>query len=101
MHARDHVRRACEIVGGVNRLAALIGVTPPTVSQWRTGDRNVPIARCPAIERITGGAVTCEELRPDVDWAVLRGQIADPSPGPAAEDEGGGAPHAELAEEGI
>jgi len=27
----------------------------------------------PAIERATKGAVRCEELRPDVDWAYLRG----------------------------
>lgn len=27
---------------------------------------------CINIERETHGAVTCEELRPDVDWAVLR-----------------------------
>lgn len=26
-----------------------------------------------AIERESVGAVTCEELRPDVDWAYLRG----------------------------
>lgn len=25
-----------------------------------------------AIERESGGAVTCESLRPDVDWAYLR-----------------------------
>ena len=27
---------------------------------------------CINIERESGGAVTCEELRPDVDWAYLR-----------------------------
>ena len=27
---------------------------------------------CIAIERNTGGAVTCEDLRPDIDWAYLR-----------------------------
>lgn len=26
-----------------------------------------------SIERESAGAVTCEELRPDVDWAYLRG----------------------------
>ena len=29
-----------------------------------------------AIERESGGKVTCEELRPDVDWAYLRGTAA-------------------------
>lgn len=32
-----------------------------------------------AIERESAGAVTCEELRPDVDWAYLRG-TAKPLP---------------------
>lgn len=34
---------------------------------------------CIAIERESAGAVTCEELRPDVDWAYLRG-TAKPLP---------------------
>jgi len=29
-----------------------------------------------AIERESGGAVRCEELRQDVDWAYLRGTAA-------------------------
>lgn len=32
-----------------------------------------------AIERESGGAVICEELRPDVDWAYLRGTSNRPS----------------------
>lgn len=28
---------------------------------------------CIAIERESDGAVRCEDLRPDVDWAYLRG----------------------------
>lgn len=55
------------------QLADEIRVPPPLISQWRTGARPVPAERCPAIERATNGAVTCEELRPDVDWAFLRG----------------------------
>ena len=56
-----------------NALAREIGVTPVLVSQWANGVRRVPAERCPQIERATGGLVRCEELRPDVDWAVLRG----------------------------
>jgi DNA-binding transcriptional regulator YdaS (Cro superfamily) len=58
--------------GRVNDLAALIGAPSALVSQWKTGVRKVPAERCPAIERATGGAVRCEDLRPDVDWAYLR-----------------------------
>lgn len=53
-------------------LAKALGVSPVVVSQWRTGARQVPAERCPAIERATGGVVRCEDLRPDVDWAFLR-----------------------------
>lgn len=31
---------------------------------------------CIAIDRESGGAVPCEVLRPDVDWAYLRGTAA-------------------------
>ena len=32
------------------------------------------------IERASARAVTCEDLRPDVDWAYLRGTAATPEP---------------------
>ncbi len=49
------------------------------ISQWKTGVRRVPAERCPAIEQATDGAVTCEELRPDVLWSVLRKSVANAS----------------------
>ena len=42
------------------------------ISQWANGVRQIPAERCPDIEKATDGEVTCEELRPDVDWAYLR-----------------------------
>ncbi len=65
------LKEYCEL-HGQKGLARAIGVPPPLVSQWVNGVRRVPAERCPAIERATGGLVRCEELRPDVDWAVLR-----------------------------
>ena len=53
-------------------LARSIGVSAVLVSQWKTLIRPIPAERCPEIEKATGGAVRCEELRPDVDWAYLR-----------------------------
>lgn len=58
--------------GSLARLAEQIGIKPPIVSFWASRQRQVPAERCPEIERITNGQVTCEELRPDVNWAVLR-----------------------------
>jgi DNA-binding transcriptional regulator YdaS (Cro superfamily) len=59
--------------GKAKDLAREIGLHPVQISQWKTGARQVPAEHCPTIERATGGAVRCEDLRPDVDWAYLRG----------------------------
>jgi len=40
--------------------------TQSLVSQWETGAVKVPPERWSAIERVTDGAVTREELRPDI-----------------------------------
>lgn len=66
------------------QFAEALKVPPPLVSQWRTGERRVPAERCPDIEKITDGAVTCEELRDDIDWAVLRGTGPAQHPNQAA-----------------
>lgn len=34
---------------------------------------------CIAIERESSGAVPCESLRPDVDWAYLRSSVRPPA----------------------
>lgn len=70
------VRRACAVVGSQTELARRIGVTVSMVSQWCTGVRPLPVDRCIDIERETAGAVRVEELRPDVDWQVIRGPAA-------------------------
>jgi DNA-binding transcriptional regulator YdaS (Cro superfamily) len=67
-------------------MARSLGITPAAVNQWCKGLREVPAERCPAIERLTREVasakgdssliVTCEELRPEVDWAVLRKESA-------------------------
>lgn len=62
--------------GSQARLAKELGIPAPLLSQWKTGERRVPAERCPLIERATNGAVRCEDLRPDVDWAYLRGTAA-------------------------
>ncbi len=65
------IEKAVEIVGGPGKMAAEFDVSYQAVQDWiRTG--RVPADRCPSIERLTEGAVTCEALRPDVEWAVLR-----------------------------
>ncbi len=52
--------------------AKQLGVSQGLVNQWLTGKRPISAERCPVIERITNGAVTCEELNDKVDWAFVR-----------------------------
>ncbi|MFD2754268.1 helix-turn-helix domain-containing protein [Comamonas terrae] len=66
------MQRAVVLLGGQLALAKALKVTPPAVHQWLTGARPVPAERCPSIERLTSGAVLCEQLRPDVEWGCLR-----------------------------
>jgi DNA-binding transcriptional regulator YdaS (Cro superfamily) len=64
--------KASEIVGSMQALGEELGVTKGAVGQWKLPGRRVPAEHCPAIERLTHGAVRCEVLRPDVDWATVR-----------------------------
>jgi DNA-binding transcriptional regulator YdaS (Cro superfamily) len=63
----DALDRAIEIAGGVGLLADLIKSRQSVVSNWRAR-KNVSAEGCAEIERATDGAVTCEELRPDLRW---------------------------------
>lgn len=77
---------AIERAGGVGALALSIGASLNAPSMWRKRGR-VPADYCPAIERETG--VTCERLRPDVAWSVLRSTPQDePLAPPAIASEG-------------
>ena len=69
------IKKACLAVGGLTKLAALLGVRPPTVSQWQSGIRPVPVERCADIERVTAGLVTRKDLRPD-DWQKIWPELA-------------------------
>ena len=64
------VKRAAQIIGSQRELARQLGITPGAVSQWIAG--GIPVEHCPRIERLTGGQVRCESMRPEIDWAYLR-----------------------------
>lgn len=70
------IERAARVVGSQTALAVALKVTKAAVGQWKDAGRRVPAEHCPAIERLTGGQVRCEDLRPDVPWEVLRQQAA-------------------------
>jgi DNA-binding transcriptional regulator YdaS (Cro superfamily) len=67
------IEKSIEIVGGKTALARKIGLKSSSyVHNWIVRG-NVPAEYVISIEKATGGAVRCEDLRPDVDWEFLRG----------------------------
>lgn len=59
--------------GMASELSRELQISPVLISQWATGSRPVPAERCLDIEKATDAQVTCEEMRPEVDWSYLRG----------------------------
>ena len=80
MHGMNPIEIAIESAGNANRLAIGIGVPAQSVVFWRNGARRIPAEYCPRIEALTNGLVRCEDLRPDVQWSVLRGNAPQSVP---------------------
>lgn len=66
--------KAIELCGSQAELARRLGAFTPQVNEWVKGGRPVPAHRCAAIEAATDGLVTCEQLRPDLDWTRVNGR---------------------------
>lgn len=78
--SKEALKRAAEVLGGQAAIAVLAGYKHrQAIWPYFNTERVIPAELCPAIERATteaGSPVRCEELRPDVDWSVLRGTKA-------------------------
>lgn len=70
------IQKAIDHFGSAASLARGLDVAPQMITQWKDGSRPIPAERALEIERATGGAVTCEELRPDIDWSRAEPQKA-------------------------
>lgn len=55
-------------------LARRIVATTAQVNEWRK-KRPIPAERCAQIETATGGQITCETLRADLDWIRVNGRV--------------------------
>lgn len=58
--------------GYKSRLAKSMGRHPSYFSRQLAGDRAFTVTDCIVIEKFTEGAVRCEDILRDVDWAYLR-----------------------------
>lgn len=75
--ALEPLKKAIQIIGGQTATAKAVGRGLKQAHVWGwlnspNPDTTPPAEYCPALERATHGAVKCEELRPDVEWHVLR-----------------------------
>lgn len=58
--------------GSAADLSERINVPQALISQWKKGIRRPSVTHCALIEKGTDGEVRCEELRPDLNWALIR-----------------------------
>lgn len=56
--------------GTAIRLADWLDVHKSNISMWASGVREIPEKHCEDIAAFAGDELTCEDLRPDIDWGV-------------------------------
>ncbi|WP_424404778.1 transcriptional regulator [Pasteurella sp. PK-2025] len=69
----EAIRKAIEYCKGQDRLAKACGVKQQSVAKWLKGAK-MDTKYIERIIKATNGKVTAEEIRPDVDWAVIKGE---------------------------
>lgn len=66
---------AIEHAGSQSALARLLGKSQPHIHKWLHSPNSLAPEHCAAIERVTAGAITRKELRPD-DWQEIWPELA-------------------------
>jgi len=57
---------------GLAAFARHCGTSAGQLKQVAYGNRRASAGLAVSLDRETGGAIRCEEMRPDIDWAYLR-----------------------------
>lgn len=57
---------------GLAAFARRCGTSAGQLKQVAYGNRRASAGLAVSLDRETGGAIRCEEMRPDIDWAYLR-----------------------------
>ena len=71
-----NVSEIVKSLGGPVSIGRQLGIRSQAVSLWIRKDR-IPADRVPQLERLArqlGSDVRAEQMRPDIEWAVIRGQ---------------------------
>ncbi|WP_095065337.1 YdaS family helix-turn-helix protein [Pseudomonas sp. Irchel s3f19] len=57
---------------GLAAFARCCGTSAGQLKQVAYGNRRASAGLAVSLDRETGGAIRCEDMRPDIDWAYLR-----------------------------
>ncbi len=64
----EAIKKAIAILGSGWKLAKKIGVNPPTVYSWTSGQRSPDPINCLRIQKATEGQVKARDILPNYDW---------------------------------
>lgn len=87
--SHEALSKAIALYPTLRAFADVLEVRYQVVQQWLVN--GVPAEYCPQIERLTNGAVRCEDLNDKVDWAYLRA-ASQPDPFPAKQNRAADTP---------
>jgi DNA-binding transcriptional regulator YdaS (Cro superfamily) len=68
----NYLKKAINKVGSQKEFVRICGVSQVAVSKWLNGVNKIGEDKAILVEQALNGFVTCEELRPDVNWSVVR-----------------------------
>lgn len=71
MKSAEAAKEASRLLGSQAEMARRLRVTAPTVNQWCSGERAVPVKRALQIEALTDGAVNRADLCPSFPWGQI------------------------------
>jgi DNA-binding transcriptional regulator YdaS (Cro superfamily) len=73
-----NVNEVIDLLGGTNKVAQLLGVTAPSISQWRSR-HHIPegqlVRMAARVERVSEGRITRRALFPD-EWERIWPELA-------------------------
>lgn len=77
MTKRENIHKVIQALGGSTSVGRALGIAPQAVSQWMRDSRAVPFDKVVDLIRLgkeQGVVVVPEQLRPDIEWALLKGE---------------------------
>lgn len=72
---KEKAKEIIAAAGGIQAVRLKFSISRNSVHEW-IAKGSIPAERCPDLEAMTERKFLCEDMRPDVNWAVLRSNAA-------------------------